>query len=80
MSVVDLNVPERVKLVFIDGNLSTGNVVVKKGTIVEIDDQYVYFRADDTPSSADIVRIGHNFVVKTVPLKEGRLDRMEESK
>ena len=72
MSVNDSDVPQRVKLVFVDGNLSTGVVVAKKGTIVEVDDSYIYFIPDDDRDAKHDprVRIGHNFVVKTVPLRE----------
>ena len=70
MSCEVFEVPERVKLVFIDGNINDGKVIVKRGTITKADDNYLFF----IPEEADkdkidaCMRIGHNFVIKTVPL------------
>lgn len=52
---------ERVKVVFIDGNLSEGNVVTKYGNFIKEDEHYFYIKPED---KEDVLRVGHNFICK----------------
>ena len=56
---------DRIKVVFVDGNLTEGNVVTKYGHFDKEDDHYFYMYPDDE----DIIRIGHAFIIKIHPLE-----------
>jgi len=48
------------KIVFLDGNLSSGNARSLKGTIKDEDELYIYLERPE----GDIVRINHHFIIK----------------
>ena len=60
------HIGERIKVVFIDGNLSEGNVVTKYGIFVEEDDHYFCIKPDGEEKP---LRVGHNFICKVHPLE-----------
>lgn len=61
----DFQSGDRVKVVFVDGNLNEGNVVTKYGVFNREDAHYFYM----TPDREKTIRIGHAFIVKAHPLE-----------